>query len=154
MAWPPVDELVTGWVERSYLKKYGWWLNSVLDQFAFLEPLGYSLPSGADNGVAFHQKGNNVWFRGPGRDVVINYDPESRPPFIWAELVDGDLAAGGRLISLDTLLAASGIAESPPSRSPLDRNAIEATIGWWAKGIHGDPAELLALPASRDIQQP
>jgi hypothetical protein len=41
MAWPAVDELVWGWVQRSYLKEYRWWLELVLDGFAFLEGLGF-----------------------------------------------------------------------------------------------------------------
>jgi hypothetical protein len=39
------------------------------------------LPRDDLKGVKFHQQGSYVWFDGPGRDVVIEYDPESA--FMW-----------------------------------------------------------------------
>jgi hypothetical protein len=142
VAWPAVGELVRGWVQRSYLKEYGWWLELVLDEFSFLEPLGYSLPRNDLKGVKFHQKGSYVWFEGPRRDVVIEYDPESS--FIKADLWEGDASTPGRFKSLDEALLATGSAGTPPARSPLDRRAVEATIRWWAKGLRDDAANLLA----------
>ena len=146
MAWPPVDELVRGWIQRSYLEEYRWWLELVLDEFAFLEARGYTLPMDDLKGVKFHQKGNYVWFTGPGRDVVIEYDPESS--FITADLWEHQVSAAGRFTSLDEALLATGSAGTPPPRSPLDRTAIEATIRWWANGLRANAAELLGPPRS------
>jgi hypothetical protein len=150
MPWPPVDELVGGRVQRSYLNDCRWWLDLVLNEFAFLEPLGYSLPQHETKGVHFHQKGNYVWFEGPRRDVVIEYDPESS--FIRADLWESDASTPGQFMSLDEAVVATGSAGMWPARSPLDRPTVEATIRWWAKGLRANAANLLAFPA-RDIQQ-
>src|SRR4029077_5063590 len=38
-----VEDHVTGWVQLSYLKRDGWWVQLVLDEFSFLDDLGFSL---------------------------------------------------------------------------------------------------------------
>jgi hypothetical protein len=149
--WPAVDELVRGSIQRSYLKRYRWWLELVLAEFSFLEPLGYSLPPGNAKGVKFHQKGNYVWFTGPGRDVVIEYDPESS--HMSANLWQDDPSPEGRFLSLDAALIAAGATGAPPSRSPLDQAAVAATVAWWATGLRASAGALLALGSSRDIQR-
>lgn len=152
MVWPTIDELVIGWVQRSYLKEYRWWLQLITDEFAFLAPLGYSLPRSDVAGVKFHQKGNYVWFHGPGRDVVIEYDPESS--FLDAVLWEEDGSDAGRFIPLDAVLLAVPPAVQPPSRVPLDRPAIEANVRWWANGLRAAAQSLLGLESpARDIHR-
>lgn len=151
MSWPAVDELVRGSIQRSYLRQYRWWLELILDEFRFLQGLGYSLPTDDPAvGVKFHQKGNYIRFTGPGRDLVVEYHPESS--FITADLVEGDSAQTPRFVSLDQALLATGSVNRPPARSPLDRPAIEATIRWWAKGL-GANAAVLGPASSSDIQR-
>ena len=77
MVWPAIDDLVRGTGQRWWLKDHGWWLELVLDEFAFLEGLGYSLPRDDVKGVHFHFRGHYVWFQGPSRDVTIEIDPET-----------------------------------------------------------------------------
>jgi hypothetical protein len=143
VVWPSIDDLVRGSGQRSYLKEYRSWLQVVLDEFAFLEAFGYSLPRDELKGVHFHFRGNYVWFQGPSRDVVIEYDPESE--FIMANLWEDEASTAGRFTSLDQALLATGSAGEPPGRSPLDRAAIEETIRWWANGLRANATDLLRL---------
>lgn len=54
-----LDELVTDWVSRTYLKRDGWWAEQVIEQFCFLEERGFDKPD-----VQFHQEGHYVRYRG------------------------------------------------------------------------------------------
>jgi hypothetical protein len=125
-----MEDLVQGWVQRTYLKADGWWAQLVLDEFSFLDDLGFSLTDAEWAGIHFHQKGHYVAFTGPRRDVVIEYDPETKT--IGAEIVEHDPS---RFISLDGLISDHIPDEKPPPRSPLDRVAVEANVRWWAAGL-------------------
>ncbi len=149
MPWPSIDELVAGWVHRSYLKRDGWWAEHVLEAFAFLQPLGYSLTGSELAGVHFHQKGHYIWFHGPGRDVTLEYDPETRVigAALWGDNTYEPLDRG--LLELEPGAVI-------PSRVPLSRDAIDANIAWWAEGLQRQAESLLVLssaPQSRDIDE-
>jgi hypothetical protein len=96
-----VDDLVKGWVGRSYIKRDGWWAQLVLDEFSFLDDLGFSLTRSESAGIHFHQKGHYIAFAGPQRDVVIDYDPETKT--MGASVLEHDPP---RFIPLDDLIVA------------------------------------------------
>ena len=133
-----VEDHVTGWVQRSYLKRDGWWAQLVLDEFSFLDDLGFSLTGSEWAGIHFHQKGHYVAFVGPRRDVAIEYDPETNT--IGADIVDHDPR---RFTPLDQLIAQHIPGEEPPQREPLDRETISATVRWWAGGLRRIAPEIL-----------
>ena len=127
---PRVDDLVKGWVHRSYLERYGSWAQPVLDEFAFLLESGFSLTGSEVAGVHFHQNGHFVWFVGPDRDVAVDYDPETNS--VAADVVEHDPP---RFTSLDELITRHVPGAVVPRRQPLDRPAIEETVRWWAAGL-------------------
>jgi hypothetical protein len=133
-----VLELVRGWIQQSYVRHDGWWAQLVLDEFGFLLDRGFSLTSSEMAGVHFHQKGHYVWFDGPTRDVAVDYDPETNT--IGADVVEHD---GPRFIPLDGLIARFVPDARVPSRSPLDRSAIEENVRWWAAGLKEIASEVL-----------
>jgi len=136
-----VEDHVKGWVQRSYLKRDGWWAQLVLDEFAFLDDLGFSLSANDFAGIHFHQKGHYVAFVGPHRDVVVDYDPDDpKRVTIGADVVEHD---PHRFIPLDSLLAQHDPGAQPPSRTPLDRASIEANVRWWADGLRRIAPEVL-----------
>ena len=142
MSWPTIDELVTGRIERSYLRRDGWWAELVLDTFAFLEPLGYSLTGSDMAGIHFHQKGNYIWFHGPGRDLAVEYDPESR-------LIDAALWDGAAQTALDQAILSLEPNADVPMLKPLDQRAVQATVRWWAGHLERNADELLGLGRGR-----
>jgi len=133
------DDLVKGWVQRSYLKRDGWWAQLVLDEFDFLRGLGFSLTGSDMAGVQFHQKGHFVCFQRSDRDVVVEYDPETDT--IGAVVIEH---GGPRFIPLDDLilLHIPG-AQRLPARSPLDRATIEENVRWWAAGLQQVASDVL-----------
>jgi hypothetical protein len=136
-----VEDHVKGWVQRTYLNADGWWAQLVLDEFAFLDDLGFSLTSSEWAGIHFHQKGHYVAFVGPRRDVSIAYDPDDPARVtIDAHVVDHDPPL---FIPLDGLIAQYLPGEQPPSRVPLDRAAVEANVRWWAHGLRRIGADVL-----------
>lgn len=141
MAGLRVEDHVKGWVQRSYLKRDGWWAQLVLDEFAFLDDLGFSM-SGSDwAGIHFHQKGHYVAFVGPRRDVAVEYDPDDpKRVTIGADVVEHDPP---RFMPLDGLISQHIAGEQSPSRTPLDRAAIEANVRWWANGLRRIASEVL-----------
>lgn len=133
-----IDHLVKGWIQRSYLKRDGWWAQLVLDEFDFLRGLGFSLTGSEMSGVHFHQKGHYVCFRRADRDVVIEYDPETET--IGAVVIEH---RGPRFIPLDDLIRSRILAAHVPPRSPVNRATIEDTVRWWAAGLRQIAAEVL-----------
>jgi hypothetical protein len=133
-----VDDLVKGWVQRSYLKRDGWWAQLVLDEFDFLRGLGFSLSGSEMAGVQFHQKGHFVDFHRSDRDVVIEYDPETDT--IGAVVIDH---SPHRWIPLDDLILRHVPGAQPPTRAPLVRAMVEANVRWWAAGLRHVASEVL-----------
>ena len=92
-----VEDLVKGWIQRSYLERDGWWAQLVLDEFALLDDLGFSLVASSWAGVHFHQKGHYVGFVGPRRDIAVDYDPDDpKRVTIGASLVEHDPPGSSR----------------------------------------------------------
>ena len=136
-----VEDLVKGWIQRSYLERDGWWAQLVLDEFAFLDELGFSLVASSWAGVHFHQKGHYVGFVGPRRDIAVDYDPDDpKRVTIGASLVEHDPP---RFVSLDEVLAEHIPGVEMPRRKPLDRDAVEANVRWWADGLRQIAPEVL-----------
>jgi hypothetical protein len=136
-----VEDHVKGWVQRTYIKADGWWAQLVLDEFSFLGGLGFSLSGSEWAGIHFHQKGHYVAFVGVRRDVVIEYNPDDPARVtIGADLVEHDPPT---FIALDGLIAQHIPGEHPPPRQPLDREAVEASVRWWADGLHRIASEVL-----------
>jgi hypothetical protein len=133
-----VDDLVKGWVQRSCLKRDGWWAQLVLDEFDFLRGLGFSLTGSEMAGVQFHQKGHFVGFRRSDRDVVIEYDPETDT--IGADVIEH---RENKFVPLDDLILLHVPDAQPPARSPLDRTTIEENVRWWAAGLRQIASDVL-----------
>jgi hypothetical protein len=129
------------WVERSYLKRDGWWAQLVVEEFSFLDELGFSLTGPEWAGVHFHQKGHYVAFVGPKVEVVVEYDPDDpKRVTIGAYVVEHNPR---QQIPLDDLIANHIPEKKRPSRKPLDRESITATIRWWADGLRRIGPEVL-----------
>ena len=133
-----LEDHVKGWVQRTYLKRDGWWAQLVLDEFSFLDDLGFTLTGSEWAGIHFHQKGHYIAFTGPRRDVAIGYDPEAKT--IDADLVEHDPQ---RWIPLDGLILQHMPDGQSPPREPLDRQAVEANVRWWAAGLRRLAPEVL-----------
>jgi len=125
-----LDRLVSGWVERTYLKGIeGFWADEVLREFAFLEERGFRL-----EGVVFHQNGNAITYRRDEDLVLLSYEPEFRPPGIDARImVNGREDSGIRAV--DRLILDDDPTARLPERPPTDRDAVSANIRFWAVGI-------------------
>jgi hypothetical protein len=134
-----VEDQVKGWVQRSYLKRDGWWAQLVLDEFSFLRDLGFTLTGSDWAGVHFHQRGHYVGYTGPRRDLAIGYDPEDTKT-IDAHVVEYHPS---RFIALDGLIAERLPEAHPPRRQPLDREAVEANVRWWADCLRRIAADVL-----------
>ena len=134
-----VEDHVNGWVQRSYLKRDGWWAQLVLDEFSFLRDLGFSLTGSKWAGIHFHQRGHYVTFIGPRRDVSIGYDPDDTKT-IDAHVVEHDPP---KFIRLDGLIAQGLPGTQPPRRQPLDREAVETNVRWWADGLRRIAGDVL-----------
>jgi hypothetical protein len=125
-----VEDYVKRRVDRSYLESNGWWAQLVLDEFSFLDDLGFSLTGSPLAGVHFHQKGHYIRFTGPRRDVTVDYDPESK--WIGADIVE---SYPTMYIPLDGLIAQYLPNAEPPPRRPFDREMVGANVRWWAAGL-------------------
>jgi hypothetical protein len=141
MGFGRVDDHVKGWVQRSYLEQDGWWAQLVLDEFAFLDDLGFSLTEEEWVGVHFHQKGHYVCFAGPRGEVVIAFDPDD--PRWWAIGADVVTRNPPRRESLDHLISRYLPEARPPAILPLDRPAVEANVRWWADGLRRIASDVL-----------
>jgi hypothetical protein len=136
-----VEDYVKDWVSRTYLKSDGWWAQLVLDEFAFLDELGFTLTGSEWAGIHFHQKGHYVAFDGLRRDVVVEYDSDDpKMVTIGAVVVEHEPQ---RFIPLDGLIAQHIPGAHPPSRTPLVRASIEANVRWWADGLRQIASEVL-----------
>ena len=70
---------------------------AVLDEFAFLDDLGFSFSGSSWAGIHFHQQGHSVAFVGPRRDVVVGYDPDDpNRVTIRADLFEHDPRSSSR----------------------------------------------------------
>jgi hypothetical protein len=133
-----VEDLAQGWVNRSYIKRDGWWAQLVLDEFDFLRGLGFSMTGSEMAGIHFHQEGHFIGFHRPDRDVVIEYDPETLT--IGAAVIRRDEPGLSRL---DDLILARVPDTRVPTRSPLDRASVDASVRWWAAGLRNIASEVL-----------
>lgn len=136
---PPPSQLlrrlVTNRVERSYLRRDGWWADLILDEFDFVNDYGYLLAE-----VTLHFRGNAIRFTGPNGELTFTYAPEDGGWFA-AELRTGvpDDQAGA---SLDTLLNAS---EQRSRRRSDDPGEIAAVIRRWATALRQQAPRLLSV---------
>src|SRR3954469_2283083 len=136
-----VEDHIKGWVQRSYLKRDGWWAQLVLDEFAFLDDLGFSFSANDWAGIHFHQNGHYVAFVGPRHDVVVEYDPDDpKRVTIGADVVEHDPP---RFVPLDALIVKYIPEARPPARQPLDRAAVAANVQWWADALRRIASEVL-----------
>lgn len=133
-----VEDLALGWVNSGYIKRDGWWAQLVLDEFAFLRDMGFSITGSAMAGVHFHQEGSYIAFGRPDRDVIIEYDPETDT--IGAGIVQRDESSALRL---DDVILERNPNALLPTRSPLDRANVEANVRWWADGLRAYAKDVL-----------
>jgi hypothetical protein len=136
------EDHVKGWVQRTYLKRDGWWAQLVLDEFGFLADHGYSLHGGELVGIHFHQRGHYIWFVGPRRDVVVDYDPDDPGRVtIGAQLIEHDDPP--TVTTLDAVLSHHLPGALPPPRALLDRESVETNVRWWAAALRRVASEVL-----------
>jgi hypothetical protein len=133
-----VEDLALGWTNRSYIKRYGWWAQLVLDEFDFLRDPGFSMTGSAMAGVHFHQEGSYVAFGRPDRDVVIEYDPETQT--IGAGILQRDEP---RSLPLDDVILERNPEARLATRSPVNRTNVEANVRWWAGGLRAVAKDVL-----------
>lgn len=77
--------------------------------------------------------------RGAASDVTIGYDPDDMKT-IHAHVVEHDPP---KFIPLDGLITERLADTHPPRRQPLDREAVEANIRWWADGLRQIASDVL-----------
>jgi hypothetical protein len=134
-----LPNLVKGSIQRSYLEQDGWWATLVLDEFAFLQDLGYKLTGSPTAGVHFHQRGHYISYHGPRVDVSVGYDPDDTQT-IDATVFDPSIPL---FTPLDQLILGRHPAASVPRRTPLDRSAAEENVRWWAAGLRSIAPDVL-----------
>jgi hypothetical protein len=89
-------------------------------------------------GIHFHQQGHFIGFQRSDRDVVIEYDPKTHT--IGAGVIRRDEPHWSRL---DDLILSRRRDARFPTRTPLDRSSVEATVRWWAAGLRDIASDVL-----------
>jgi hypothetical protein len=136
-----LEDYIRGWVQRTYVKQDGWWAQLVLDEFAFLADLGFSLAGEAWVGIHFHQRGHYIRFSGQRRDVILEFDPDDPDRWtIGAEVFDHQANA---YVTLDELIFRQLPQARMPVRRPVKREVVEANVRWWAEGLRQIASEVL-----------
>jgi len=133
---PHLDGLVRDPVQRTYLTTVdGFWADSVLDAFQFLENLGYRIEL-----VRFHQEGDLVLYRGPRGKIGFELFPAGQD--INAE-VSLDGGARSFVGELDGLARELDPMVEFPAKLPLAPETIAANVRFWANLLRSAAHEIL-----------